>query len=167
MTIKRFLKPIAGAALASAVFFTAAQQANGLVVGAVEENKNLFFAGLALTFIIPPLGIVLNGDSAVQDVYKKLPWLKGTHEGRQIQELIGDEIQSSVTQVERKTKKHTDQDQRQKVAEQVMSAQQHINIDKKKKRFTLQLSEQKVRQILEDKDYEDAQVEQAVQQLCH
>lgn len=166
--------------LTSSQIIVPAQRADGLIIAAFTHNHHArhdyCLAGLICLFFIPPLGLILNSETLVDDFDKQLPFLAQTNEGMKLKSELHTiancvEIKKGKISVKTKQYKKIKGDGKFNSKDDILSKVNIISMNDGKDspeqaKAQIALSRDFVEQVLNEGDYTNEERELALKTLC-
>ena len=166
--------------LTSSQLLMPAKRADALIIAAFTHNHHAkhdyCLAGIICIFFIPPLGLILNSESLIDDFDKRLEFLAQTNEGNilksELHKLANSvEVRDGVLQVRKKEyKKIRSQgmvDSKEDLLSRVKLIENDDNLDPQEKvNGQIALSRSFVKKVLDQGDYTESEKNIAYTVLC-
>lgn len=165
----RFKKTLTGSMLAFAVATSTVslvpQKAEALILAKTSGDVLL---GVVFLFVFFPVGIVLEDAKDtpewIQGFYDKLPYLKGTQEGRKIEAKIV-ELFDIIKNETLKISNDLSDDDMKKAMKKLIKGHAEWQLDETKNTLAVKLDKNWIEGIFADNEFSKAQVQQAIQIL--
>ena len=154
---------LAALGIATSSMTVVTQDAQALVLARTDSDMVL---GIVFLFVFFPLGLILDEGGPekidwVSGLYEKLPFLKGTPEGKKIEDKVADLLSIIKTETLNETNDSSDEAMHAKVKE-IIKKHPEWNLDESKKTFAVRLEEKWVKTLLAENEFSDKQVKQAI-----
>lgn len=127
-----------------------------------------FGLGFLFLFVFPPVGLLLDEkgpaglDTVRENLYRTLPFLKGTTEAREIEKMIA----KRVTQIRDEVYNSTTTETVFERVKSTLESKDDFKVDEKAQTVWVKLDQDKIQDLLSDGDYSQEQIDLALATLA-